>query len=207
MGTVADRDIEERMQEIAGAPPRVAALDQAVVEEAAVMLIKKLAASAGNPQTEFPVINRYLRTVIKHPALFEAHVQMGRALFAGAIPARERELAVLRVAWLCRAPYEWGEHVKIAKQCGISSAEIEQIVEGSSCQRWAAADRAILRGVEELITNHMISDETWQVLACHWEEQQLIEFPMMVGQYIATACVQNALRVPLAKHNTGLWLR
>jgi alkylhydroperoxidase family enzyme len=207
METNVDASVAERMQQITGASARIDALDQSAIDEAALALIRRLAASAGNPQTEFPVINRYLRTIMKHPRLLETQVAIGGALFAGVIPARERELAVLRVAWLCGAPYEWAEHVRIAKRCGITAAQIEQAIEGSGCPAWAPGDRAIVRGVEELVADHMISDETWQALAGMWDECQLIEFPMVVGQYIATACMQNALRIPLSRQNRGLFER
>jgi 4-carboxymuconolactone decarboxylase len=58
--------------------------------------------------------------------------------------------------------------------------------------------------VEELLGNQMISDATWEALAQSWTERQLIEFPMMVGQYFATALQQNSLRVRLADENLGL---
>ena len=61
-----------------------------------------------------------------------------------------------------------------------------------------------MRGVEELIGDQVLSDETWDTLAKSWDQAQLIEFPMMVGQYVATAFVQNTLRVRLAPDNPGL---
>ena len=72
---------------------------------------------------------------------------------------------------------------------------------------WNAHEAAILRGVEELLSEQTISDATWAVLARTWDEPQLIEFPMMVGQYVATAFVQNALRMRLGPANAGLTLR
>jgi 4-carboxymuconolactone decarboxylase len=122
----------------------------------------------------------------------------------GELSARERELAVLRVGWWCRAPYEWGEHVAIAKRCGVSSDEIERITEGSSAPGWTEHERAILRAVEELLDHQMISDPTWETLARTWTERQLIEFPVLIGQYFATALQQNSLRVRLADDNLGL---
>ncbi len=50
----------------------------------------------------------------------------------------------------------------------------------------------------------MLSDATWEVLAKNWDEQQLIEFPFMIGQYVCIAYTQNTLRVPLADYNPGL---
>jgi len=58
--------------------------------------------------------------------------------------------------------------------------------------------------VEELIADQAMSDDTWDVLAKSWDEAQLIEYPMMVGQYVATAFLQNSLRIRLAPDNPGL---
>ena len=68
----------------------------------------------------------------------------------------------------------------------------------------AQHEAAILRGVEELLSDHALSDATWEALASQWSDAQLIEFPMMVGQYVANAFVQNALRVALESDNPGL---
>ena len=34
------------------------------------------------------------------------------------LPPRDRELLILRTGWRCRAPYEWGQHVVIARAVG-----------------------------------------------------------------------------------------
>jgi len=146
----------------------------------------------------------YVRTVVKHPAIFRCQMDMGTTIFSGKIPPRERELAVLRIAWLCRAPYEWGEHVDLGKRFGLTAEEVERTVQGSSAPGWSAHDQAILRGVEELLADHALSDATWDQLTKVWSEAQMIEFTMMTGQYVATAFVQNSLRARLAPNNPGL---
>src|SRR5262245_8389695 len=35
------------------------------------------------------------------------------------LPPRDRELLILRTAWLCRAAYEWGQHVVFGRDCGL----------------------------------------------------------------------------------------
>ena len=52
-----------------------------------------------------------------------------------------------------------------------------------------------------------ISGETWDILAKSWDEAQMLEFPAMVGQYVAIAFIQNSYRARLAPENTGLALR
>jgi hypothetical protein len=111
---------------------------------------------------------------------------------------------VLRVGWLCQAPYEWGEHVDIGKRYGLTSEEVERVTVGSSAPEWNGHDRAILSSVEEMLSDKMISDENWAILAKTWDEAQLIEFVTLVGQYVATAIQQNSLRVALSPDNPGL---
>jgi alkylhydroperoxidase family enzyme len=53
----------------------------------------------------------------------------------------------------------------------------------------------------------MISDATWGALAQHLDEQQLIELPVVIGQYQAVAYYQNSLRLRLHSGNAGLSAR
>ncbi|MEY2944102.1 MAG: hypothetical protein RLY97_2116 [Pseudomonadota bacterium] len=197
--------LASRQAEILGHPQRIEEVDPAAMQGEALDQIVRIRASVGVHQTN--TIPGYFLTMLKHPNLFRAHMDMGTAIFKGEIPARERELAVLRIGWLCRAPYEWGEHVNISKRYGVTEEEIAQVIEGSTADGWAAHDAAILSAVEQLLSNQTIDDPTWATLAATWTEAQLIEFPMMVGQYIATALVQNAMRIRLSPLNKGLAAR
>ncbi|MFA7603995.1 MAG: carboxymuconolactone decarboxylase family protein [Novosphingobium sp.] len=195
-------DLAARQAQVVGDGPRIAPVPNDRIDQDAFDLVNKVRAGAGaGPTTDMP---EYMRIVIKHRPLFEPNMILGDVLYNGVIPARERELAVLRCGWLCRAPFEWGEHVRIGQRCGLTPEEVERVLDGSSAPGWSEHDAAVLRGVEELLADSALSDETWATLAKSWDEQQLIEFPFMVGQYVAIAFVQNTLRVPLADYNPGL---
>ncbi|MFM6933044.1 MAG: carboxymuconolactone decarboxylase family protein [Novosphingobium sp.] len=200
-------DAAERQQQVVGDGPRIAALTGDAVDAGALGLVNTVRAGAGAQPVTPDKIPDYMRTMMKHPEVFARQMEMGTTIFTGRIAPRERELAILRVGWLCRAPYEWGQHVDIAKRMGVTAEEVERVTRGSVDPEWAAHDKAILRGVEELIGDHAIADDTWAALAQTWDEAQLIEFPMMVGQYVATAYVQNSLRILLAEGNPGLSYR
>lgn len=197
-------DLPERQGQVVGDGPRIAALTGDAVDRGALGLVNAVRAGAGAQPVTPDKIPDYMRTMMKHPEVFARQMEMGTTIFTGRIPPRERELAILRIGWLCRAPYEWGQHVDIAKRMGVTAEEVERVTRGSADPAWAAHDKAILRGVEELIGDHAIADDTWDLLARTWDEAQLIEFPMMVGQYVATAYVQNSLRIMLAEENPGL---
>lgn len=137
-------------------------------------------------------------TLARHPDLlrrwtvFASHI-LGKST----LPERERELAILRVGWLCRAGYEWGHHVAIGKEAGLTAAEIARVAEGPNATGWKPFEATLLRAVDELHTDSFIRDETWGKLAEHFNTQQLLDFLFTVGQYRLVCMVLNSLGVQL----------
>lgn len=199
-------DVAARQAQVLGHAPRIEPLDNEAMSAEQYELCVAIRASIG-VGTSAGHVPEYMRTMVRHPEVFRCQLQLGTALFTGLIPARERELAVLRVGWLCRAPYEWGQHVEIAGRYGVTAEEIERVTQGSEADGWSVHDRAILRGVEELMADQAVAQDTWDTLAASWDEARMIEYVMMVGQYVATAFVQNSLRVRLTANNPGLTRR
>jgi alkylhydroperoxidase family enzyme len=191
-----------RTAQVLGDGPKIAALDDSEMSGETRTLVDTIRLSAGaGTAAEVP---EYMRTMVKHPALFRAQMELGTVLFKGLISPRERELAVLRIGWLAGAPYEWGEHVKISQRYGVTKDEIARVQQGSSAPGWSEHDAAILRGVEELLSDFAVSDATWDILAKSWNEAQMLEYPSMVGQYVVTAFIQNSFRCRIAPENPGL---
>ena len=135
-------------------------------------------------------------TLAHHPRLLKRWADFGGVLlYGGALPARERELLILRTGYLCRAPYEWGQHVTIGLASGLTEEEIARVAAGPEAPGWSDAEALLLRAADELHTNSTISDVTWEALAAQWDEQQLIELCMVVGQYHLVAMMLNSLGV------------
>jgi 4-carboxymuconolactone decarboxylase len=57
--------------------------------------------------------------------------------------------------------------------------------------------RALLTGVDELVANRTLSDQSWQLLSGYLDRRQVIEFVTLVGQYDALAMTLTTLGVPL----------
>jgi alkylhydroperoxidase family enzyme len=135
-------------------------------------------------------------TLAHHPKLLKRWAAFGGTLlFGGRLPARDRELLILRTAWLCDAEYEWGQHVSLALSAGVTEAEIEQIHTQGASGEWSETDRALLTGVDELHKAAHITDETWARLDSAYDYQQLIEICMLIGQYHMVAFTLNSLGV------------
>jgi 4-carboxymuconolactone decarboxylase len=116
-------------------------------------------------------------------------------LYGGRLSDRDRELLILRTAWHCHADYEWGQHVGIARAAGLSDEEIERVADGPDASGWSSEDAALLRAADELHGQSRIGDETWTALAARYDEQQLIEVCMVVGQYHLVAFTLGSLGV------------
>lgn len=198
-----DCAILARQNAVTGKPPRIAPIPQEALPAEAFEERDKLLAALGLPSSQDP-IPEYHATLYKAPELMRARSVLSNYLFRGSLPPRDRELAILRVAWLLQAPYEWGEHVKIAKRLALTEPEIVRVRQGSAADGWSLHDRAILQAVEELVGEAMISDETWAALARTYSEPQLLELPVLVGQYIGVAYLQNSVRLRLQPGNHGL---
>lgn len=136
----------------------------------------------------------FFAVLVRHTKLFKRWLPFGGTLLVrGRIPARDRELVVLRVGWLCRGRIEWPEHVHIAHSIGITQEEIERVIAGPDAPGWDAFDRLLVLAVDELRSDGSISDDTWAGLTERYDDQQLIELPMLIAQYHLVAWTQNSL--------------
>jgi alkylhydroperoxidase family enzyme len=194
-------DMDAREAQVASGDQRIGPLESEEFDEEAQKTADDLQGFFGLREKGVP---KTFATMFKHPGLYQGQMQLGLELNQnGTLSPREREMVILRTAWLVRSPFEWGEHVTYGKKLGLTSEEIERITLGSSAPGWNEHDRAVLRGVEELIGDHAVSDETWTILAKNWTEQQLMELPGLVGSYTLTAMIYNTLRFGLLEGNEG----
>lgn len=138
------------------------------------------------------------RTLAHHPKLLERWMVFGtHVLNKSTLPPRERELAILRIGRLCRSEYEWGQHVLIGRQAGLTDEEIARVKIGPEAAGWSQSEAALLRAVDELHAEAFISDATWQSLSEHFNTQQLLDLIFAVGQYNLVSMALNTLGVQL----------
>lgn len=147
-----------------------------------------------------PILNIF-RTLAHHPKLLKRWLVFGGHVLAkSTLGVRERELVILRVGWLCRAGYEWGQHVLIARESGVSDEEIDRVAMGPDAPGWGELDRALLRATDELHADAFISDDTWNALTDHLETEQILDMIFAVGQYQLVSMALNSLGVQADAH-------
>ena len=144
-----------------------------------------------------PVPFNIYRTLAHHPDLLRQWLVFSEGIrFTGRLPARDRELLILRTGWNCKSEYEWGQHVAFGRRAGITDDELlalcRPLAEGSD---WTASDRALLQAADELHDTSTLRDVTWTAMESHYDEAQLVEACMLVGQYHLVSFALNALGV------------
>jgi alkylhydroperoxidase family enzyme len=149
--------------------------------------------------------NNIFSTLARHPQLMRSWLPFGGFLLGrGVLPARERELLILRTGYNCSSAYEWGQHVRISEGVGMDREEILRVARGPEADGWTAADAALLRAADELHRDAKISEGTWGQLSEDHDERGLIELTMLVGHYHMVAYALNSLEVELDEGLEGL---
>ena len=181
--------------------PRIPPLADDEPEGEVADILNALPSGADGPTGSYNIF----RTLARHPDLFRSWLPFGGYLLVGGkLPAAERELMILRSAVRCRSSYEWGQHVRIALRLGMDRETIDRVAEGSDASGWSDHEAAVLRAVDELHDSSRISDTTWETLVREYDETQLIELTLLIGQYHMVAFALNSLGVQLDEGLEGL---
>ena len=144
------------------------------------------------------------KTIIRCPKLFKGFMPLAGYIHQeSALPSRDMELLILRIAWLCQAEYEWSHHTISGKQAGLTDQEILRITKGPNTEGWNSFDATLLRAVDELHKDAFISNSTWVALAEHYTEQQLMDLVFTVGEYNLVSMALNSFGVQLDEGFTG----
>ncbi len=129
-------------------------------------------------------VDNVFRTMVQHPDLCRRWMVFANHILGkSTLPAREREVLILRIGWLCQAEYEWAQHVVIGKNAGLTDGEISDIKEGPAAPAWSEQDRLLLQATDELHKDAIISDKTWNALSKTYDRHQMMDIVFTVGQY------------------------
>lgn len=140
-----------------------------------------------------------LETLMRHPDLLRRWMPFfTHVLHKSTLPARDREILILRIGRLCGAEYEWAQHVPFAERAGLTAEEIRGIATGANAAVWSEThDRALIQAADQLHRETMLDDTTWAALAQRYTTQQLLDVVFTVGQYRLVSAALNTLCVQL----------
>ena len=170
--------------------PRIAPLAESELDE-------KSRAMLGERFQSGKILNIF-RTLIKAPKAYKAFMWWGGYVLSdhNDLAPREREIIILRTGFNWKSGYEWAQHVRIGKDCGLTDEEIERIKAGPDAPSWTPLERAMLQATDDLTSDGHVADATWAALADLTEKQRM-DLVMTVGQYSQVSMMLNSFGVQL----------
>jgi 4-carboxymuconolactone decarboxylase len=106
---------------------------------------------------------------------------------------RDRELAILRVAWRTGSGYEWHQHRRMGRDEGLTEAQLDAVSLGPGAAAWDDRARALVAAVDEMLDRGAVGDATWDRLAATYGPAQLLELLFVIGGYLCLATVLNSI--------------
>ena len=138
------------------------------------------------------------RAFIGNLKMFRRHAPFADYIMRrSSLPARHREMAIIRIGWLNRSPYECAHHHRIGLDAGLTPEELSRVAEGPDAHGWSQVERLVLEAVDELKFDANLTDATYQALQRHYDEHQLIDLVFTVGEYGMISTALNVFAVPL----------
>ena len=123
----------------------------------------------------FKVLNLF-KALANSPKIGRDFIRLGTAiLFKGDLSPLLRELAILRVANLTDANYEWTQHVEIALSCGVSKEQIDDIPDWKNSTRFNEKERAVLLYTDEVTQNIRTAEGTFSKIKDLFNEEEIVE--------------------------------
>ena len=147
------------------------------------------------------------RTYARHLAMDKPRTLVSEHIRqTSTLSARIRELLILRIGWLCRSEYEWAAHAPAGRRAGLTDADFERIVaptpagaltSGASQADASLMDAYLLRAVDELHRDDVVSDATWNALAAQFDTRQMLDILTTIGGYRMVSMALNTFGVQL----------
>jgi 4-carboxymuconolactone decarboxylase len=143
-----------------------------------------------------PPLNIF-RTVAHAETCFRPFLRLGQAILTKQkLDPMLRELAILRVARLTPAEYEWVQHVEIAKAVGATEEQVAALETGDAeADCFSPDQQLVLRFTTDVVSDARTSDETYAELSKLLSDQEIVELVLAIGYYMAIARVMEVAQI------------
>ncbi len=109
---------------------------------------------------------------------------------------RVRQVIILTVGSVWKAPYELYAHSAVARKAGISEDNIQKLVAGELLDDLGAEEKLAQRFAEQLSTEHRVDAELYREAEQALGQQGLVDLVNLVGAYFTVCALLNAFEVP-----------
>jgi len=144
-----------------------------------------------------PPPNMHL-TFGKNPSLYAKWLPFATYIIpASSLAPRDRQILILRCAFDWRCGYAWAQHVRISKRLGVLGDNEIAALDGRATYGWTARETALTGACDDAARSMRVGDATWDALARHFSEQELLDVVFTIGQYALISLALKSLDVEL----------
>jgi alkylhydroperoxidase family enzyme len=175
-------------------PPRITPLERADAAPEVERMYRRMDA-LGNPPP-----NMHL-TFGKNPALYESWLPFATYVIpASSLEHRDRQILILRTAFVWRSGYVWAQHVEISKFFEALTPDEIAVLEAddsAASPSWSPLEQALVTACDETRAEGKISEPVWRALAARYDEAELLDVVFTIGQYTLISTCLRSLEVEL----------
>jgi len=140
--------------------------------------------------------NPVLKTFIHAPKLADLFSQLNlHLLLTNSVPVRQRQIAIMRTAWITKATYMWSSHLRTSMSFGLEPELYRPLQVGADDPYFTEFEKVIIRATEELVNDRKIGEANWAALSAEWSHEQMLDFMFTVGAYVLVAGVMRSTAV------------
>lgn len=108
-----------------------------------------------------------------------------------------RELVILRVAVLNRAPYEFAQHAPVARATGLSPQQVDAVASWQDSALFDARSRAVLAYADAMTLQVQVPQPLFDALRAHLDDRGIVELTATVAAYNMVSRFLEALQVDI----------
>jgi len=147
-----------------------------------------------------PPISIY-RLIATAPQLLIPWTDLVSALYQSTVPARLREISILRQAACANSLYELHQHGILALSNGLSKEEIALIISSQPVTTLSAAENLVCRMSEQLEQLATLDEATFTKARSLLDNRQFVELVILISFYCCIARFLNASRLKVESSN------
>jgi AhpD family alkylhydroperoxidase len=145
-------------------------------------------------------LNLY-RTLAHSPGICEGWLHLFTEIRQRArLDGLSRELAIMRVAVINGADYEFKAHQPFALREGMTQAQIDALTAWTVSDLYTPKMRAVLAYTDSMTREIHVPDGVFAAVRAHFDERETVELTATIGGYNLVSRFLEAVQMP---HETG----
>ena len=138
------------------------------------------------------------RMLMWSPKTAESFVDYSEAVRHGTeLPPKLREFVILRVGHRCDAPYEIHAHQRIAREIGMSEAEIAAAAPGADTSGLEETERFMLAMADDLVRDKRLSETNFKKALETFGVRTTTDIILLAGFYVMACLFLNSFDIDI----------